>query len=401
MPSVRLPHQESRSCRRPGWLGRKAPVTLFRALRRRKHRAFPATKGIPSAGPAPAPSKAGTWPVFFVFLVGCCCHGFLLQQAAAQTTPPPTLWSFLGITSDQESTNPAIKAAAKAKAAKHKIHKKKAAIAYLAKLGCTAANPEVGPALIAAMSDPDEPVRYEAVKAVYQTAGQCQAPEAKKQAKKSLPISERCGDLKKKVEAEVCGAIEVLLGKAPPKEHKHKLKNKLQSVLGREECVDPSEQDCPTCAGRGSCCSDEMTAQLTKLAHGRGDKGCFLEPSARVREMAELALSACSACNGGCGPCSRRRGGADDGFGGPIYREMPPEEERELPIVEDQSSACHDRAVMANPLRLGHENLATPAPMLGPEMEEPTLPLMEAPRIDELPPPAIELIPLPAPRDPG
>ena len=80
---------------------------------------------------------------------------------------------------------------------------------------------------------------------------------------------------------------------------------------------------------------------------------------------------------------------------------MPPEEERELPIVEDQSSACHDRAVMANPLRLGHENLATPAPMLGPEMEEPTLPLMEAPRIDELPPPAIELIPLPAPRDPG
>jgi hypothetical protein len=49
--------------------------------------------------------------VFFVFFIGCCCHGVVLQQAAGQTTPPPTLWSFLGITSDQESTNPAIKAA--------------------------------------------------------------------------------------------------------------------------------------------------------------------------------------------------------------------------------------------------------------------------------------------------
>jgi hypothetical protein len=56
----------------------------------------------------------------------------------------------LGIKSDQESTNPAIKAAAKAKAAKHKICKKKAAIKYLAGLGCSPEHPEVGPALIAA-----------------------------------------------------------------------------------------------------------------------------------------------------------------------------------------------------------------------------------------------------------
>jgi len=376
-------------------------MTLIRAFRRWKHWALSAPQGLLSTEAAPPPPTTRNWPVFFVLLVGCCCHGLWLQQAAAQTTPPPTLWSFLGITSDQESTNPAIKAAAKAKAAKHKIHKKKAAIAYLAKLGCTAEHPEVGPALIAAMSDPDEPVRYEAVKAVYQTAGQCLSPESKKQAKKSMPISERCGALKKKVEAEVCGSIEVLLGKAPPKEHKHKLKSKLQSMLGREECVDPSEQDCPPCAGHGSCCSDEMTAKLVKLAHGRDDKGCFLESSARVREMAERALQSCSACNGACEPCSRLFGGAGDGSRGQMYREMPPDEPREIPIVEDQSSACDDRAVMANPLRLGHENLATPAPILGPELEEPTERAMQAPQIDELPPPAIEFIPLPPPQGSG
>ena len=71
------------------------------------------------------------------------------QEAYAQTSGS-TLWSFLGIKSDQESTNPAIKAAAKAKAAKHKICKKKAAIKYLAGLGCSPEHPEVGPALIAA-----------------------------------------------------------------------------------------------------------------------------------------------------------------------------------------------------------------------------------------------------------
>ncbi|MEI6052937.1 MAG: peptide MFS transporter, partial [Opitutaceae bacterium] len=79
-------------------------------------------------------------------------------------------------------------------------------------------------ALIAAMSDPDEPVRYEAVKAVLQTAGECQSTKQKREAKKAQSHSDRCHDLKKKIDKAFCDCIDRLCGKAPPKEHKHKHK---------------------------------------------------------------------------------------------------------------------------------------------------------------------------------
>ena len=53
----------------------------------------------------------------FAFLVTV-----LASPVAAQTS---TVWSMLGIGADQQSSDPAIQAAAKAKAAKHKICKKK------------------------------------------------------------------------------------------------------------------------------------------------------------------------------------------------------------------------------------------------------------------------------------
>ncbi len=64
-------------------------------------------------------------------------HGFLAGGLAeAQTAAAPiTIWSFLGVPNPlamnavaQQSANPAIEAAAKAKAANHEIHKKKAAL---------------------------------------------------------------------------------------------------------------------------------------------------------------------------------------------------------------------------------------------------------------------------------
>jgi hypothetical protein len=236
-------------------------------------------------------------------------------DCAAQTSGG-TLWDFLGIPTNaaaQASSNPAIAAAAKAKAAKHEICKKKKALEYLAGMGCSAEHPEVAAALLAAMGDPEEPVRYEAVKAVLQTAEACQSPEQKRASKKALSLGERCHDCKKKVEKAICDCIERLCGKAPPKEHKHKLKK----LLGRDDC--PQEPaDCGK--GQGSCCTPEIREKLQQLAFGRDEQGCFLEKSSRVRELAAAALQACAAC-GGCG-CR------DAGAG--VLREMPPEEAREM-----------------------------------------------------------------------
>ena len=75
-----------------------------------------------------------------------------------------------------------------------------------------------------------------------------------------------------------------------------------------------------------------------------------------------------------------------------MYREMPPDEPRETPIVEDQSAACHDRAVMANPLRRGHEDIPAPAPVPAP---------VPGPELEELSEPAIEFIPPPPPQGSG
>lgn len=236
-------------------------------------------------------------------------------DCAAQTSGG-TLWDFLGIPTNsaaQASSNPAIAAAAKAKAAKHEICKKKKALQYLAGMGCSADHPEVAAALLAAMGDPEEPVRYEAVKAVLQTAEVCQSAEQKRASKKALSFSERCHDCKKKAEKAICDCIERLCGKAPPKEHKHKLK----TLLGRDDC--PQEPaDCGK--GLGSCCTPEIREKLQQLAYGRDEQGCFLERSSRVRELAAAALQACAAC-GGCG-CR------DAGAG--MLREMPPEEVREM-----------------------------------------------------------------------
>jgi len=311
---------------------------------------------------------------------GLCGLVWLIATPAHGQAPPPTLSSFLGIGADQQSSNPAIQAAAKAKAAKHQICKKKKALQYLAGMGCSPEHPEVGAALLAAMSDPDEPVRYEAVKAVLQTAGECQSPEQKKATRKSLGWCESLCDAKKKFEKKMCDCIDSLCGKAPPKEHK-----KLKDMLKREEdsACDP-KADCPQGNGRGPCCSPDMRAKLTQLAYGRDDKGCFLEPSARVRDVAALALQACNACNGcGCDPMN-------GGFSG--IRELPPLEEREtgeytgvFPQGSDLPGHCGvtDRAV---PM------YDQPAPA-----EEPTL----APAPEPVPtapePPPLEEIPTPAP----
>jgi hypothetical protein len=316
-----------------------------------------------------------------VWILGATLCIMAPATAFGQTTGSATIWSFMGVpnpfginAADQQSANPAIQAAAKAKAAKHEICKKKKAIAYLAGLGCTPEHPEVGPALIAAMSDPDEPVRYEAVKAVLQTAGACQSAKQKREAKKAQSHCDRCHDLKKKIEKAFCDCIDRLCGKVPPKEHKHK--HNFPKLFGREECEDPCKKDCDSAAGLGSCCSPEMQEKLWKLAYGRDDQGCFLERSQRVRDMAEQAIKACNACSGcgECGPCSA-------GSSEYAAREMPPSDARELPPVDTDGDCVHDSMMVPLPAEQPHPE-SGPAGM-------PTLEPLA------MPPPAPEPIPLP------
>ena len=301
---------------------------------------------------------------------------FPLPAHAQTTGTPMTVWSFLGVPNPfgtnaaaQQSDNPAIQAAAKAKAAKHEICKKKAAIKFLAGLGCTPEHPEVMPALMAAMDDPDEQVRYEAVKAVLQTAEVCQSSDQKKETRKTKGMCETCKDWKKAIEKQFCDALDRLCGKAPPKEHKHKLKKAMKSMLGGE-CEDPAKEDCPCADRRGSCCSPEMRDKLMKLAYGRDDMGCFLEPSKRVRDLAEQALNACNACACGCEGLMGMESGMDN-----IVRELPPVDDPEtrpsdnipLPL----GGPCYDDRLVAPPQMEHHEMLPTPVPLPEPEMIPP------------------------------
>lgn len=288
--------------------------------------------------------------------------GWLSAAPCAAQTSGGTLWDFLGIPTNaaaQASSNPAIAAAAQAKAAKHEICKKKKALQYLAGMGCSPEHPEVAAALLAAMGDPDEPVRYEAVKAVMQTAEGCQSNEQKRQSRKALSLGERCHDCKKKIDKAICDCIDRLCGKAPPKEHKHKLK----SLLGRDDC--PQEPaDCGK--GSGSCCTPEIREKLQQLAYGRDDRGCFLERSTRIRELAAAALQACAAC-GGCG--------CRDGNASNAMREMPPEEAREMPREATDpllDGDCVYESVIVPMPAAGQPTLADPLPPEPPSLPPPS-----------------------------
>lgn len=289
------------------------------------------------------------WPYTVRWCFAVALVALLCADARGQSSDSSSggLLSSLGFESPLNSSDPAIKAAAKAKAAKHKIHKKKSSLKYLAGLGCVPERPEVAAALLAAMGDPDEPVRYEAVKAVLQTAGNCMSDKQKKAMRKALGLHEACALAKDKCHRAVCNCIDVLFGKAPPPQHKHKLLEKLHGMMpGRkDECVDPSTQEPDECSKRhGNCCTPEIREKLTELAHGRDENGCFLERSERIRTAATQALAACDACAGGncqgCEPC--------EGMVGAV-REMPPVELREMAPNADGGLSSGDAGVMTLP----------------------------------------------------
>jgi hypothetical protein len=144
-----------------------------------------------------------------------------------------------------ESDNPAIKTAAEAKQQEDLKKQKIKAIRYLATVGC-GCYPGVAEALMAALDDCTEEVRYEAARAIRAAA------------------RSHCSGYTKRPK------VAKLTPNRYPRQH------------GEGDGCSPN-----------CCCTEEMSQKLYMVAYERDDTGCWLEPSARVREAARDALRTC------------------------------------------------------------------------------------------------------------
>ena len=142
---------------------------------------------------------------------------------------PGPLLTAIGDPANTKSSNPAVAAAASAKADDDAAPQKVKALRYLGTLGCGGCYPDVEAALLAALDDCTEVVRFEAV-----------------------------------------------------------------SVL-----AETSRNRCRYCDS-GKCCSPKVRKKLEKIAMELNDRGCHVEPSARVRRMARVALCNCGCDDFGC-----------------------------------------------------------------------------------------------------
>ncbi|HTN74910.1 MAG TPA: peptidylprolyl isomerase [Pirellulaceae bacterium] len=216
---------------------------------------------IASSGCASAPpiAPAAPTPPIPTSAVAGATTVVAVAAPAEPCCPPPTLWEFLGVKGLAQGVGglfsrvrnrlgsrfpgleakpallaitdpanmkadapPAVKAAAEAKAFEDGAAQKVKALRYLAKLGCTDCFPDIEKAILAALDDCSEIVRYEAVLAVRTLAG----------------------------------------------------------------------GPCSACKAN-SCCTPAITKRLERLANEMDNKGCYVEPSARVRRGARVALAAC------------------------------------------------------------------------------------------------------------
>jgi hypothetical protein len=214
----------------------------------------------------------------------------------AAPAPPTTLWSFLGIKpgcieklkvahknkngckpqkekkpllkaiadpANLQAKNPAIAAAAQVKMEEDLAPQKIKALKYLGAVGC-GCYPGVKEALLAALDDCTEEVRFTAAVALVQAAGGCRSCAAKGHA--------GC------------------MPQVPPKPRG------LLHLFGSNAADDEDEDGCPqpTCGCGRSCCDLEMKKKLADVAYEKTDGNCWKEPSARVRQAAAEALAVCN-----------------------------------------------------------------------------------------------------------
>jgi hypothetical protein len=136
--------------------------------------------------------------------------------------PKPPLLAISDPANMEEGASPAVKAAAEAKAEEDKAAQKAKAVRYLASLGCGKCYPDTEEALLSALNDCSEVVRFEAASGLRKNAG------------------------------KPCNSCRV-----------------------------------------NSCCTPKIMEKLNSLAYETDATGCYVEPSARVRRMARLALCGC------------------------------------------------------------------------------------------------------------
>lgn len=190
------------------------------------------------------------------------------------------------------SKNPAIKKAAEIKAEEDLAKQKIKAIKYLAEIGCGGCYPGVAEALAASLDDCTEAVRYEAVKAILATSACGQDKCDKKCVRAAKSCNEAAHDAVLAAMKKSCARLHMLCGKPGPDGVTLKSKLGLGRQCGPNNQCQP--QQCGRCGcGNGSCCTSEILNKLSTMAHERDDRGCWKEPSPRVRAMAAQALRAC------------------------------------------------------------------------------------------------------------
>lgn len=243
--------------------------------------------------------------LFSLCLCACICNASVAQEE--EPPPVPTVWDKLGVTnaikkakekrdarinkdgcspekekkpqlvkiSDKknlESDNPLLAIAAKAKQDQDLIPQKLKALRYLSTLGC-GCNADVEPAILAAMEDCAPAIRREAVRLVISAVNKtdicdtCEDGQKRKLFKKRL----LCGHCKGK------GCLSC----------KHQGSVEVDYASTMCEC------ECTTCNVCGTCCSEAIQAKLQKMAYGQDSSGCYLEPDASIRALAEQALNLC------------------------------------------------------------------------------------------------------------
>ena len=238
-------------------------------------------------------------------------------QTAAPAAAPQTFWNWMGVPKNPlagcinrggnfpgsekkpplkaiadpanlQSDNPAIKKAAEIKAQEDLAAQKIKALKYLATIGCGGCYEGVDKAIAAALEDCTEAVRYEAVKTIL-AASECgQSDCVKKCVRKTKTCKEAMCDCWVGCMKKTCATLHLLCGKPGPDGATLKSKCPGYGCGAGGQCQ-PGRCAC----GDGNCCTSEILNKLSTMAFEKDDRGCWKEPSPRVRAMARQALRAC------------------------------------------------------------------------------------------------------------
>lgn len=238
----------------------------------------------PAQTPAPAPQTFWNWmgipsqPLAGIRNRGGNFPEFERKPALKKIADPANL----------ASDNAAIKKAAEIKAQEDMAAQKIKAIKYLAEIGCGGCYEGVDKALAEALDDCTEAVRYEAVQAVIAASACGENHCVKKCVRQTKTCKEAACDCWVGCMKRTCATMHLLCGKPGP--DGVTLKSKLPGYA----CG--AGGNCPgsRCAcGDGNCCTSEILNKLSTMAFEKDDRGCWKEPSPRVRAMARQALRAC------------------------------------------------------------------------------------------------------------